>query len=267
MSPKLYFVEGHVYHSRSETAENSFRYPILNVFFSVGAIDQLKNLFKKNFHGILGIESKDYLNKTKMSLSEEIQNFVEKKFDAKKGEVYNDIVLQTMPRMFGYVFNPVSFWYFLKDETLTAVLCEVNNTFGEKHYYWLHQNQILNQSHQDLNKQWISADKEFHVSPFFDLHGQYKFKFILNKKSVEAHIQYITGEQKNRLITWVKGELKPVSEVSLAKILMNYGWMTPLVVFRIHYQALKLYFKKVKFFTKPSPPTKEVTNGKSLSSR
>ena len=260
MNAKLYFVEGHVYHSRSETAENSFRYPIFNVFVSVSAIDQLKSLFKTKFHSILGIESKDYLNKNKNILSNEIESFAEKNFAAKKGETYNDVVLQTMPRMFGYVFNPVSFWYFLKDETLAAVLCEVNNTFGEKHYYWLKQN-------QDLNKQWISADKEFHVSPFFDLHGQYKFKFILNAKSVEAHIQYITNEQKNRLITWVKGELKPVSETSIGKILLKYGWMTPLVVFRIHYQALKLYSKKVKFFTKPSPPTKEVTNGKSLISR
>lgn len=251
-------MEGHVYHSRSETAENSFRYPIFNVFVSIGAIDQLKSLFKKQFLGVLGIQAKDYLNKP--LLFSEIENFVEKNFSVKKGETYNDVVLQSMPRMFGYVFNPVSFWYFLKDETLSAVLCEVNNTFGEKHYYWLNQS-------QDLNKQWISADKEFHVSPFFDLQGQYKFKFILNAKSVEAHIQYITNEQKSRLITWVKGELKPVSEVSLSKVLLKYGWMTPLVVFRIHYQALKLFSKKVKFFSKPAPPTKEVTNGKSLISR
>jgi DUF1365 family protein len=251
-------MEGHVYHSRSETAQNSFRYPIFNVFVSIGAIDQLKSLFKKRFLGMLSIEAKDYLNKP--LLFSEIENFVDKNFSVKKGETYNDVVLQSMPRMFGYVFNPVSFWYFLKDDSLAAVLCEVNNTFGEKHYYWLNQN-------QDLNKQWISADKEFHVSPFFDLHGQYKFKFILNANSVEAHIQYITFEQKNRLITWVKGELKPVSELSLGKILMKYGWMTPLVVFRIHYQALKLFSKKVKFFPKPSPPTKEVTNGKSLVSR
>ena len=160
--------------------------------------------------------------------------------------------------MFGYAFNPISFWYFFKAGTLEAVLCEVSNTFGEKHYYWLYEQGA------DLRYRWLLAKKEFHVSPFFDLNGYYKFKFLYQANKLEAHIQFINADHSLRLVTWIKGELSPLQEASLVRILLAYGWMTPLVVFRIHFQAAKLYIKKVKFFSKPQRPTKDVTHGTSF---
>ena len=86
----------------------------------------------------------------------------------------------TMPRMLGYVFNPVSFW-FCRDRSgaLRAVLCEVNNTFGESHCYLVH--------HDDLRPiepdAWLDGRKAFHVSPFLPVEGGYRFRFRLDERT------------------------------------------------------------------------------------
>ncbi|MCC2678399.1 MAG: hypothetical protein K0R29_975 [Pseudobdellovibrio sp.] len=251
----LSILQGHVYHSRSETAANSFRYPIFNIYFSVDETEKLQELFKRRYFRLLSFKPSDYLEKTGGNLKNEIEIFAAKRFQFHRGADYDRVYLQTIPKMFGYVFNPVSFWYFFKSEKLAAVMCEVNNTFGEKHYYW------LNEPSANLNSQWMTAQKEFHVSPFFPIDGKYKFRFDINSDSVTAHINFIAADHSKRLITWIKGDLSELNQVSPVKLVLRYGWMTPLVVIRIHMQAVKLYFKKVKFFTKPELPENAVTYG------
>lgn len=255
----LKLLQGHVYHARSETAVNSFRYPIFNIYFSIDEIDKLNQLFKKKFFWLLSFKATDYLDKKSADLKNEIENFTASKFQYFRNQDYDKIFLQTIPKMFGYVFNPVSFWYFFKGENLAAVMCEVNNTFGEKHFYWLTEKSLnLN----NLNNQWLTAEKEFHVSPFFPINGQYRFRFDVSAENIAAHINFVTADQTKRLITWIRGDLKGLNDVSPLKLIFQYGWMTPLVVIRIHMQAVKLYFKKVKFFTKPELPENVVTCGK-----
>ncbi|MGZ3724285.1 MAG: DUF1365 domain-containing protein [Pseudobdellovibrio sp.] len=250
----LYFLKGHVYHARTETAENSFRYPIFNIYFSVEQFENLLAAFKGRFFRMLSFSSADYLRGKNNSIKNEIDSFVKENFSFLRNDNFDDVFLQTIPKMFGYVFNPVSFWYFFKESNLTAVLCEVSNTFGEKHYYWLTENSL------NLNNQWVTAEKEFHVSPFFDLKGHYKFKFNVSPSKLEAHIQFIGQDVATRLITWIKGELFSFDRVTPGELFFKYGWMTPLVVIRIHLQAVKLYLKKVQFFTKPDLPKNEVTH-------
>jgi DUF1365 family protein len=253
---ELSFLHGHVYHARSETAENSFRYPIFNVCFSIDDNEELKRVFAKRFFGLLSLSSKDYIDRSPMDLKKKLEDFAATKFSFVRGRNYDRVVLQTIPKMFGYVFNPVSFWYFFNGSGLTAVLCEVNNTFGEKHFYWLTEKSL------NLNNRWLKAEKEFHVSPFFPVEGRYQFRFDVSGDKIGAYINFVSSDEKRRLITWIKGELKPVQEVSAAKLIWRYGWMTPLVVIRIHTQAAKLFMKKVKFFSKPELPDKVVTYGK-----
>lgn len=254
----FYLMQGHVYHSRSETAKNSFKYPIFNIYFSVPQTSDLKNIFKSKFSSLLSFNDQDYLQRDqRTSIAEKSKSFLLKQFNYQAESVY----LQTIPRMFGYAFNPVSFWYCYRGEKLDAVLCEVNNTFGETHYYWLHQDG------QDLKNQWLKAAKHFHVSPFFAVEGEYRFRFSPTAKSLYVDIHFYNNDGTLKLKTWVQGSLKPLTEISITRLLITYGWMTPLVVFRIHYQAVKLFFKKVKFFKKPNPPSKEITHGTSLLGR
>ena len=248
----FYLMCGHVYHSRSETAKNSFKYPIFNIYYSVEKTEELKSIFKTKFKSLLSLNELEYLQRDQpVSLEQKCKSFLSEKFNYSAESVF----LQTIPRMFGYAFNPVSFWYCYRGEKLDAVLCEVNNTFGETHYYWLHQNG------EDLKNQWLKAEKRFHVSPFFNVEGEYRFRFSPKKDSLYVDIDFLNADGTLKLKTWVKGSLTPLSDASFMKLVLNYNWMTPLVVFRIHYQAVKLFFKKVKFYSKPVPPTKEVTYG------
>lgn len=254
----FYLMQGHVYHSRSETAKNSFKYPIFNIYFLVPQANDLKAMFEMKFKSLLSFNDQDYLQRDQnISIADKSKTFLLQQFNYQAETVF----LQTIPRMFGYAFNPVSFWYCYRGEKLDAVLCEVNNTFGETHYYWLHQNG------EDLKNQWLKAKKHFHVSPFFAVEGEYRFRFSPTEKSLYVDIHFLNNDGTLKLKTWVQGSLKPLSEISFAHLLLNYGWMTPLVVFRIHYQAIKLFFKKVKFFSKPKPPAKEVTHGTSILDR
>src|SRR5690606_26231447 len=103
---------------------------------------------------------------------------------------------------------------------------------------------------------------EFHVSPFFDVQGIYEFCFILDKQRISSHIKLLQHDGKLRLNTWIKGEKKSLESLSRLQLLLRYGWMTPLVVLRIHYQALRLWFKKDQYYTKPQKPQIEVTKNK-----
>lgn len=253
----IQLLEGHVFHARTETAENSFSYPICNIYFSTDAAPELKSILKSKYFGLLQFNPMDYLEGRETGLHERVRSFVLEKFNFHEHKNYDKVYLQTIPKMFGYAFNPVNFWYFYLKTGLVAVLCEVNNTFGERHYYWLNENQTTN-----LLGQWLQSEKRFHVSPFFDVKGLYQFKFIQNEGRVEAHIKYQNSEGRNLLLTWIKGNIKPLQDASLAHILARYGWMTPLVVFRIHYQAVKLLLKKVKFFSLPKAPQSSVTHGR-----
>ena len=94
-----------------------------------------------------------------------------------------EIWLHAFPRVFGYVFNPVSFWFAHRgDGTLRAIVAEVNNTFGERHCYLL--------SHDDGRPlAWgeeLHARKVFHVSPFCAIEGHYRFRFMLRERSGSA---------------------------------------------------------------------------------
>lgn len=249
MSAEIYFLQAKVYHGRTETAENSFCYPVLNLYFNTVQWELIRAQLKRYFFGLVNIRAQDYLVKKNTSINTEIALFVRDRFSYQAEEVY----LQTLPRMFGYVFNPVSFWYFKRDDRLEAVLCEVNNTFGEKHYYWLYQ------QGEDLNNRWLEARKEFHVSPFFNVDGKYRFRFSIGGNRLESTINLYNDDNSLRLATWIKGDLISLAELSLLKILIKYGWLTPLVVLRIHYQALRLFFKKVRFYKKPQAPKTEVT--------
>lgn len=251
-------MQGHVYHSRSETAKNSFKYPIFNIYYSVSQTANLQSLLKKKFKSLLSFKDKDYLAGPSFApLAEKSQRFLKDHFAYQAEHLF----LQTIPRMFGYAFNPVNFWYCYRGEKLDAVLCEVNNTFGETHYYWLYQ------QGEDLNNKWLKAEKRFHVSPFFAIEGEYRFRFRPSKNRLHVDIHFLNADGTVKLHTWVQGELTALESISFFTVVTRYGWMTPLVVFRIHYQALKLFFKKVKFFKKPNPPEKEITHGTSFVGR
>jgi DUF1365 family protein len=161
--------------------------------------------------------------------------------------VDGEIWLHCYPRVLGYTFKPVSFWYcHAADETLRAIVVEVNNTFGERHCYLLDAPALGAE---------LQARKVFHVSPFCNIEGGYRFRFMVtpDRKRSVARIDY-DDALGPLLQTSVSGDLEPLTSASVRKALWRYPAMTLGVVLRIHWQALKLFVKRVRFFSKPLPP-------------
>ena len=163
-----------------------------------------------------------------------------------------EIWLHCYPRVWGFTFKPVSFWYCHRaDGSLRAIVAEVNNTFGERHCY------LLDRPAFGVEQQ---AAKVFHVSPFCPVEGRYRFRFMVNadRSRTVARVDY--DDASGPLIqTSVSGDLEPITAASLRRAAWGYPAMTLAVVARIHWQALRLFIKKVPFFGKPQPPASFIT--------
>ena len=161
-----------------------------------------------------------------------------------------------MPRIMGFVFNPVSFWLCHDEQNqLRAIIYEVNNTFGETHSYVCakHDGTIIKED------DWIIARKEFHVSPFLPREGHYQFRINSVNKKIGLWIDYYNKEGERTLTTSLKGTLEPLTQVSVKKAF----WRTPLVTMQaislIHWQALKLKAKGIQFFSLPKQKKERVS--------
>lgn len=164
------------------------------------------------------------------------------------GEVW----LHTFPRMLGYAFKPVSFWYAHRaDGTLAAALAEVNNTFGERHAYLLAGPGLAWGVEQQ-------AAKVFHVSPFCSTRGQYRFRFERTPERTLVRVD-LHDEHGLLLQTSVGGALQPLDAARARRAVLRMPFMTLGVVARIHWQALRLWFKRVPFFRKPPAPDRLVS--------
>lgn len=164
-----------------------------------------------------------------------------------------DIWLQTFPRVAGYVFNPVSFWH-CHDAAgqLRAVLAEVNNTFGESHRY------LMRIAHTAGGSATAIADKQMHVSPFCEVKGHYRFRFRLDGASHCTGLDYHDGDGV-LLRTALSGRPVPMTDSALAGALLRYPLLGLGIVFRIHWQAFRLWLKHVPFFSKPPAPSHQTT--------
>ena len=160
------------------------------------------------------------------------------------GEVW----LHCYPRVLGYTFKPVSFWYCHRlDGGLRAIVVEVNNTFGERHCYLLDAPQFGVE---------LRAAKVFHVSPFCPVEGGYRFRFMVTPDRSRTVARVDFDDATGPLIeTSVSGALEPLTAQAMRRAVWRYPAMTLGVMARIHWQALKLFFKRAPFFGKPTPPT------------
>jgi DUF1365 family protein len=155
------------------------------------------------------------------------------------------ILLLAMPRLLGYAFNPLSIWYCLDTaDRLCAVICEVRNTFGDYHTYVLH-------GHADeAGYLEESQPKSFHVSPFMQISGEYRFRMNMPREDYLLHIDYVDDTQ--RLLTAVeKGRRKEFNDRSLLGILAVMPFVTFKVMAAIHWQAVKLWLRGARLYQHP----------------
>jgi DUF1365 family protein len=247
---------GQIRHTRLRPARNAFAYAGYFLRLPLRALARgecAPDLLRFNARGVFAVNDADHGDGRPLLVWFDELLAAEGVRDA-DGEVW----LHTFPRVLGYVFNPVSFWFAHRaDGALRAVVCEVNNTFGERHCYLL--------AHADRRAlvygETLQARKVFYVSPFCRVEGGYRFRFMLGGADVTRWVGRIDYDDGNGplLLTSVSGALEPLTRRSLLRALLLYPAFTFGVIARIHWQALKLAVKRVPFISKPAPPALHVT--------
>jgi uncharacterized protein len=243
-----------VMHRRLRPRENAFRYRVAYLCLELGALECAAGRWLKlDRPGLVSFRRTDHGGRDGGDLAAWLRRLLAEHGLAEVCD--GGPVLMTMPRMLGYVFNPVSFW-FCRDRSgaLRAVLCEVNNTFGESHCYLVHR-----ADGQPLPPdQWLDGRKVFHVSPFLPVEGGYRFRFRLDDKTAHVDVNYHDADGL-MLATSVSGRRQPLTNRAVLRRFLGNPTMTLGVIARIHWQALQLWRKRVKFYRKPSPPPEFVT--------
>lgn len=243
-----------VFHARLIPRANQFTYHVYYLGLPVKLFPSLEDgVLCKNRFGLLSFYDRDHgLGRNEDSANWAITLFASFDIDCQDA----DITLITMPRTCGFVFNPVSFWLLIsKQGLLKAVIAEVNNTFGETHSYVLaHDTGIPMQPGE-----WFSTQKHFHVSPFLPVEGSYQFRFALSKKGVGIWIDYYDKDQNKTLLTAMTCNAQNYSKARMLKQLLMMPLVSLKVVLLIHFQAIKLIAKKIRYRRKPAPPDKGVT--------
>lgn len=234
-----------VMHKRLFPKENGFSY---NVYYLALPLDDIeKNNIPGlpiNKPGILSFYEKDHGYRDGSSLKKWATELLEQ-HNIKADNL--DILLISMPRVMGYAFNPISLYFcFDKDKNIKAVISEVNNTFGETHSYICQNPEGF--ITPDL---WMEAEKTFHVSPFLKREGHYHFRFDYRTEKLGFWVDYFDAEGKKELITSLIGNFISLNRNNLLKTFIKHPLVTFKTIFLIHYQAVRLFIKGIKYITKP----------------
>jgi uncharacterized protein len=238
---------GHVSHARMHAAKHAFRYPLYMLLADLDALESVNRncrLLGYNRRRVLGLHDADHFDG--QPLGRAVRAAVEQ---AGHGWPGGRVLALTHPRVFGYVFNPISLFYcFDTHDRLETVVAEVSNTYGERHAYVLPGHAAMGPSPGACR--W-TAKKVFHVSPFFSMDGTYRFEIASPGERVDVGIDLEVGGQR-RFAARLQLRTTPLADRALLGALMRYPLMTVQVMAAIHVEAARLWWKGVEYLPKPA---------------
>ena len=252
---------GEVRHARLRPARNAFVYPTYFLLLPMRTLRrQPASGLARNRRGWLSFHDRDHGDGRADSLAWIEDMLASEGIADADGEVW----LHTYPRVLGYVFKPVSFWYCHRaDDSLAAIVVEVNNTFGQRHCYLLRSDTLA------FGRE-LRVAKAFYVSPFCAVAGDYRFRFLrtdlhpaapdtrIRPRRILARIDH-HDDDGLLLQTSVSGALEPLTRRSVALAFLRIPLLTLAIVLRIHWQAVRLWAKRVPLVARPPPPSSSPT--------
>ena len=211
-------------------------------------IGKLPKLFRYNRFGILSISDAHYIDDSSKSINSKIHNI----FDVRMGNSeFTKCILLTTPAIFGYSFNPVSFYFLMNNrDQIIGCASEVHNTFGESHVY------ILDSTKHDLLKRSVfTHPKQLYVSPFIERSGEYSFELNITDNFIDIKIKLLQMNKKV-FTSEFAGIPIPLTNANLVKSFVRIFTTVIMTEIRILVQAYILFArKKLEFIRRPVPNT------------
>lgn len=248
----LYF--GEVFHERFAPRRHRLRYQVFQGLFD---LDELPNLgrklrlFSHNRSNVFAFHDRDHGDAEAGSLRAYIEILLKEAGLPVEG---GRIALLCMPRVFGFVFNPLSIYYcYNVAGDLRVVVYEVNNTFGQRHTYLI---PVDPAAHDGVRQ---SCQKEFYVSPFMDMDMNYEFKLTFPGATLATRINGKGADGAPLIFASFTGVRRELSDSTLLAALVRYPLLTLGVVAAIHWEAVKLFVKGLRLRHRPSPPPVSVS--------
>lgn len=246
MKPDAWLLQCRVMHDRLRPVRNRFVYPVFCVRLNLDALPRLERWwFGIDRPGIVSVRTRDYGPRDGGDLAGWMRARLRAAGLPDDGEIW----LQTFPRIFGYAFNPVSFWY-CHDRAghLRALVAEVNNTFDGSHAYL-----VTAPDEGPIHERTVLCTRKcLHVSPFNDVLGHYAFHVRETDGTSFVGIDYF-DDVSLLLRTSIAGHRQPLTGTAMMTALLRQPWMTLSVTLRIHWQALRLWWRGAPFHGKRPP--------------
>jgi len=260
-------IAGQTYHGRRGDAKNAFRYSIDYVLLDAEATPATPALFGRGrgrgpgqgrgwgrrwgWGNLMSLQDRDHGGAPHQGRGAPWAREVLAAHGVDPG---GRIDLLAQPRVLGHVFNPVSFWLCHDPAgVLRVVIAEVTNTFGDRHSYLCHTDDLAPLTRAVT----VKATKLMHVSPFQPVAGGYTFRFDITPEAIGIWIDYSNGN--GGLIATLSGPRKPITNAAILRAVLRRPFGSRRVLALIHWQAVKLWWKGAPFRRAPKAPDQEVS--------
>tara|TARA_B100000131_G_scaffold119007_1_gene116002 strand:- start:18227 stop:19003 length:777 start_codon:yes stop_codon:yes gene_type:complete len=242
---------GKVIHRRFKPKKHYFKYKVFSLLIDLDELNSVDNeikIFSYNKFNIISFYDIDHGPRDGTSLKLWVKE------NLKKIDIYDDeinIRLLCYPRIFGYVFNPLSiFFIYNKSSQLIAILYEVKNTFGEQHTYI-----FKTDDHKNIIN---DCDKKFYVSPFIDMNCHYNFRVLKPEDKLSVIIDQNDGSGR-LLYASQDGIASDLNNKNLILSYISHPLMSFKVIAAIHFEAFKLWMKGIKLVKKNNKIKNNIT--------